>query len=121
MSITHGDLVNLIMREVSPLGLFWPNATGKARAFDNPNRVVSFGLPGSSDILGCLTPSGRMIGIEAKVGRDGHRDQQKNFAAALTKAGGLYILARSTDGTGRDAIEYVLSTLNPDPFLCQTR
>ena len=91
--MTHTDLVNAILLEVSPLGLFWKNNTGVLR--DRDDRPVRYGLPGSSDILGCVR--GRMIGIEAKVGRDRQRDNQSMFALALRNAGGVYILARSVD------------------------
>jgi hypothetical protein len=91
--MTHTDLVNEILLQVSPLGLFWKNNTGVLR--DRDDRPVKYGLPGSSDILGCV--KGRFIGIEAKVGRDRQRENQSFFALAVRNAGGLYILARSVD------------------------
>lgn len=107
--MTHGDLVKRLMLAVSPLGLTWSNATGAARI---EGRMLRYGLPGSSDILLALKPTGRMIGIEAKVGKDAWRPKQQNFARALNAAGGLYILARSTDGTGDDAVSHVMEQLN---------
>jgi len=106
--ITHGDLVNLILLDVSPMGLAWANHTGGLKV---DNRFVRYGLDGSSDILLCRLPYGQLIGIEAKIGKDPQRENQKKFARALTNAGGLYILARSTDGTGDDARAHVLRTL----------
>ena len=107
--MTHGDLVKRLMLAASPYGLCWSNATGAARVDD---RMLRYGLPGSSDILLSKRPTGRMVGIEAKVGKDGWRPKQQNFAKALNAAGGLYILARSTDGTGDDAVAYVLEQLD---------
>lgn len=104
-SVNHATLVNRLLLAASPLGLAWPNQTGALRA---GNRLVRYGLPGSSDILLSAYPSGRLHGIEAKVGNDAWRPKQRAFAAALTKAGGVYILARSTDGTGDDAVAYML-------------
>lgn len=105
--MTHADLVNRLLLAVSPLGLAWSNNTGALKADD---RMIRYGLPGSSDILACV--DGRMVGIEAKVGRDPWRQKQKDFADALTRAGGTYILARSTDGTGDDAIAQTLEMIH---------
>jgi hypothetical protein len=88
----HGDLVNEILLEVSPLGLAWNNPTGALKVED---RFIRYGCPGSPDILGCI--NGRFVGIEAKVGQDRQRGNQRDFATAVRKAGGVYILAHSVD------------------------
>ncbi len=105
--MTHHDLVNRLLLAVSPLGFAWSNNTG---ALKNDGRMIRYGLNGSSDILACI--GGRMFGIEAKVGRDAWRARQRAFAEALTRAGGTYILARSTDGTGDDAVAHTLEIIN---------
>ncbi|MBB4616934.1 hypothetical protein [Sphingomonas abaci] len=105
--MTHADLVNKLLLAVSPMGLAWSNATGAAKV---DGRMLRYGLPGSADILACV--GGRMFGIEAKVGRDAWRPKQRAFAEALTRAGGIYILARSTDGTGDDAVALTLERIN---------
>lgn len=105
--MTHADLVNKLLLAVSPMGLAWSNATGAAKV---DGRMLRYGLPGSADILACV--GGRMFGIEAKVGRDAWRPKQRAFAEALTRAGGTYILARSTDGTGDDAVALTLEQIN---------
>lgn len=97
--MTHAQLVNEILVTVSPLGLAWSNPTGALKTDD---RFIRFGLSGSSDILACI--KGRMIGIEAKCGKDRARPNQQRFATALTAAGGLYIVARSVDDV-RDALK----------------
>lgn len=97
--MSHGTLVNAILADTSPLGLAWSNNTGVLR--DRGDRPVRYGLPGSSDILACI--KGRFVGIEAKVGRDAVRANQRKFGTALTAAGGLYIVARSIDDV-RDAL-----------------
>lgn len=91
--MTHGDLLNAILLEMSPFGLFWKNNTGVLK--DKDGRPVRYGLPGSSDILGCA--NARFIGIEVKVGRDKQRQNQSDFATAVRNAGGIYILARSVE------------------------
>lgn len=91
--MTHSDLVNAILLEVSPLGLAWNNNTGALK--DADGRLVRYGLAGSSDVLACI--NGRFVGIEAKVGRDHQRQNQSDFATAVRAAGGVYILARSVD------------------------
>lgn len=90
--MSHGNLVNQILIAVSPLGMAWSNNTGAIKTED---RFLRYGLSGSSDILACI--GGRFVGIEAKVGKDRVRPNQRRFAEALTKAGGLYIEARSVD------------------------
>jgi hypothetical protein len=91
--MSHGDLVRDILIDISPLGLAWSNNTGVLR--DRDNRPVRYGLPGSSDILACI--SGRFVGVEVKVGRDKQRQNQADFATAVRQAGGIYVLARSVD------------------------
>lgn len=88
----HADLVNSILLTLAPHGLVWSNPTGAVRADD---RFIRFGQPGSPDILGCL--KGRFVGIECKVGKDRQSTVQKNFEAAISRNGGVYILARSID------------------------
>lgn len=91
--MTHSDLVNEILLEISPLGLAWNNNTGALK--DQTGRLVRYGLPGSADVIACL--NGRFIGIEAKVGADRQSQKQADFATAVRRAGGIYILARSVD------------------------
>lgn len=90
--MTHGDLVNACLLALTEEGvLAWDNQTGAAKIQD---RFIHFGLKGSSDILGCLPPTGRLIGVECKVGRDRQRDRQKGFQKAVERCGGLYLLVR---------------------------
>jgi len=91
--MTHRDLVASVLLSISPHGLAWPNNTGALK--DATGRLVRYGLVGSPDILACI--KGRMVGIECKVGRDWQKSAQKQFAAALGKADGIYILARTVE------------------------
>lgn len=108
--MTHADLVNKLLLAVSPLGLAWSNNTGALQA---EGRLIRYGLKGSSDILHVnRARGGQLVAIEAKVGRDAWRKDQKCFAEAVARAGGIYILARSTDGTGADAVAHTLEQIN---------
>jgi len=88
----HSDLVNEILLHLSPLGMAWSNRSGAVKTED---RFLRYGLKGSSDILACI--KGRMVCVEAKIGRDPQRPAQRRFEAAITRAGGIYILAWSVD------------------------
>lgn len=107
-------------------GIFWNHPTGtavpmatikalKSRFHCYPdvvealNRVpvIKFGLEGSADIIGVhtVTVTAEMVGqkigvataIEVKTDTGRQRPEQKRFEAAFAAAGGIYILARSTD------------------------
>lgn len=58
-------------------------------------RPISFGLPGSTDILGVAPGFG--FGLEAKAEAGRQSDQQKKFQAAFERAGGRYGLFRSPE------------------------
>lgn len=94
--MTHTDLCNSVLLELSPLGMCWLNPTGQMKVQDaNGERHIRFGKKGSPDVLACI--KGRFVGVECKVGKDRQRTDQVNFAAALSRAGGVYILAHSVD------------------------
>lgn len=71
--------------------LVWRQNVGKFKL--ETGRMISFGVPGCPDIIGCFR--GRFIGIEVKTPAGRQSDQQKHFQAAVERAGGIYILARS--------------------------
>lgn len=95
MGIEHSNLISEILVALSQKQnvRVWRNETGTARTMSG-NRVISYGLEGSSDILGILGPSGRLLCIECKLGKDKQRDKQKNFERMVVERGGIYILAR---------------------------
>lgn len=55
-------------------------------------RPVTFGLPGSSDIIG--VSAGLAIAPEVKTPGGQLSDQQRRFAAAFERAGGLHLVVR---------------------------
>lgn len=66
-------------------------------------RPVTFGLPGSGDILG--SHRGLPLAVELKAAKGRQSEQQRLFERAWIAAGGVYVLARSPD-------EAVRGTLN---------
>lgn len=79
------------------LGRFWRQNTGSARAFDDPGRVITFGVPGAADISGILRGSGRRVEIEIKTATGRQSLQQQRFEAMIRAMGGIYVVARCQD------------------------
>jgi hypothetical protein len=65
-------------------------------------RPITFGLPGSGDIMGASR--GKPLAIEVKDYTGRQSEIQRNFERAWTKAGGLYLLVRSA----KDAVEGIV-------------
>lgn len=97
-SEAHSRLVDDVHLGVGglPFVRIWKNATGAARSFDDPDRVISFGLKGSSDLIGILL-GGKIICLECKTGNASQSKEQKNFEAMIKKFGGYYFVVRSTE------------------------
>jgi hypothetical protein len=62
---------------------------------DPVGRLVRFGLPGSGDIEGFLSPRGRFLSIECKTSIGAQGQIQRNYQALVERHGGVYIIARS--------------------------
>ena len=52
---------------------------------------------GVSDILACFPPTGQLIAIEVKIGKDKLSDEQKGFMANVSAVGGQYFIASDFD------------------------
>lgn len=65
----------------------WANNTGMIKTED---RVVRFGLKGSSDIIGIY--KGLFLGIEVKTGNAKQSKFQLNFEKMICAQGGIYVL-----------------------------
>lgn len=76
-----------------PAGIFWRVNVG--RATDRHGNVIRFGLPGQADLAGCI--AGLHIEIEVKALTGRQTAQQRNWQAAVERAGDLYVLARSVE------------------------
>lgn len=101
--IRHSNFVHQLLLEINqiPNVRAWKQQVGVARSMDD-DRVISFGLKGSGDITGimrCKSGSGLRLEVDAKVGLDKLRVDQRNFSLMITALGGLYIEARNLNET----------------------
>lgn len=71
----------------------WANNTGVGMDM-NCERIIRFGLKGSSDIIGLYR--GVFLGIEVKTGNAKQSKFQINFQKMVDKIGGLYVVCRET-------------------------
>jgi hypothetical protein len=94
--VTEGDVQSLILAAITrlPKSLFWRNNTGKLR--DRRGRLVSFGLNGSADIIGCY--HGFAVYLEVKLPGQKQRPDQMIFENAVRRADGIYAVVCSVDG-----------------------
>lgn len=82
----------------------WDHPTGVAyRDVDGGRKWITYGLEGSSDIIGVLL-GGQMLCIEIKTGRATQQENQKKFEAMIKRFGGLYFVAHSA----QEALDFVL-------------
>jgi hypothetical protein len=70
----------------------WSNPNGAVRI--RPGKFMSFGLKGSSDILGLL-PGGRFLAVECKAEHSRLSPEQRQFLADVKALGGMTIVAKS--------------------------
>lgn len=86
--------VLLALSEAFHPGVFWRQNAGKVQTKEG--HWIDLGPEGISDIVGFL-PSGQIVFIETKTRRGRQRESQKRWQAAVERAGGIYIVARSGD------------------------
>lgn len=91
------DLMREILAALSaahhPDGIFWRVNVG--RAINRNGSVIRFGLAGQADIAGVLR--GRHVEVEVKTPSGRQSDAQRRWQAAVERASGIYVLARSVD------------------------
>ena len=73
----------------------WRNNSGAL--VDQRGQLVRYGQPGSADVLGVASPSGRLIAIEVKAARGKLSERQQAWGAMIQRHGGVYIIARSVE------------------------
>lgn len=61
---------------------------------DNPRRIISYGLKGSSDIIAIVSPVGVFLGVEIKTGKGRQSPDQLRFEAAVDRVGAAYATIR---------------------------
>ena len=96
MGTEENNLTKEIMAYLTVKQIYhWRNNTGR-------RGTVSYGFPGSADILGLL-PSGRFLGIEVKSPEGLQNDKQMEFESNINVNNGIYLLARCLE----DVSEYI--------------
>ena len=75
--------------------------TGKAYP-PHSRQLVTFGVPGTADIVGIIAPEGRLIMIEVKSAAGKQRAAQVVMQRVITAFGGLYMVARSVEDVDRE-------------------
>jgi hypothetical protein len=114
MATPEGDLVKVCLQYLQFTGVYcWRQNTGanavKAKGAQK-RRFIRYGMPGISDILGCM-PDGRFIAVECKVGKNALTTDQRVFLETIRDAGGIGIVARSVD----DVVEALKDQHDPTP------
>lgn len=103
----HQELVDELLHVVGshPRIRCWPRVVGVGRGLHNYDNVISYGLPGESDIDGIVAPNGRRLSIEVKTGKGKLEPNQVKYRTMVEKFGGLWIEARLPDNADEDAVE----------------
>ena len=94
--------VQKVLGKLPDLAL-WRNNIG------SPDRIHHYGLPvGSADLIGILSPSGRLIALECKSPTGRLRPEQSRWLAAVRTFGAFACVVRSSN----EAIEAITRARN---------
>lgn len=106
----HKYFRNLLLLALSRENYFvWNNESGAAKS-ENGN-FISYGLAGSSDIIGVAAPCGVMLAIECKTGRGALSKKQKAFKEQVLSRGGIFYEAKwvyTEHGDVRHAVQQAI-------------
>jgi len=90
----EAPVLRACLKQLHSRGIFsWRNNSGTLWTNGQP---VSFGYPGSPDIIGIL-PDGRFLGVECKSPTGRQSKKQKAFEQKVKSNGGAYLLVRSVE------------------------
>lgn len=81
---------NVLITMSKPHSMVWANNTGVGRDLNYDDRIIRFGLKGSSDIIGLY--KGIFLAIEIKTGNAVQNKFQKNFEKRVRQIGGIYVV-----------------------------
>jgi hypothetical protein len=98
------DLIADALEELLFQGIpAWRNNSGVmfVKGDAGKDRMIRMGKTGSSDILGCLPPHGKMLAAEAKIGNRRATPEQQQFIDAINKAGGVGFVFRTIEELNR--------------------
>lgn len=87
MSVPHDDLVREIMLYISSIGGVCTKIDTPGLLFTRNGQPVKIGTKGVLDIE--ATIKGRSVKVDAKIGKDRLSTEQKKYAAAVERAGGI--------------------------------
>lgn len=78
-------------------------------------RPVMFGVPGEPDIDGWvrINHTAVRLGIEVKTGQDRMRTKQLTFQSAITRGGGIYVVAHTFEQATADLQTAIDARLHP--------
>jgi hypothetical protein len=115
--VEHEKILRETLVTVGSLEFFrcWRNETGVGLTFAEPHRPFAYGLKGSGDIMGLMSPFGRTVAFEIKSGKATQRESQIRFEEMMTRLGGLYFVVRSA----KEALEFLITAHNRDLELCR--
>lgn len=91
LKVWQSERVNTMGRPVDTRKTF--DVAGCQRQVGTLRWGKSTSTPGSADIS--ATIAGRSVKIEVKIGRDRQSAEQRAYAEAVERAGGLYVVART--------------------------
>ena len=93
-SLTHAGLIKLAVDGLNAMGCYaWKNQSG---AYKRAGAWIKYGLPGSSDVI-VVVPGGFVVFVEAKIGSDEWREDQRAFATEVKTRGCVYQIITSAD------------------------
>lgn len=99
----QAERINTMGRVIDQRKTF-TDVLGYQRQIGSMKYIPTTGTKGSADISATIRrrmPDGSLIGvsvkIEIKAGRDRQRPEQKEYQAAIERAGGVYMIASSFD------------------------
>lgn len=95
---TEKEIQKAILDYLHLKGIFcWRNNSGVVFSeYKGRKRMIRYGLPGSSDILGIMK-DGRFLAIEVKRAKGKESKLQKEFLGNIINNGGVAIVARSIE------------------------
>ncbi len=91
--MSEQDIQSEILAAVTAVPGFLAWRANSALAVTAARQVIRANVPGCADIIGCYR--GRFVAIEVKTETGRQSQQQRRFQAAVERAGGLYVVARS--------------------------
>ena len=100
--VTESEIKKQILEYLTVTNIFaWRQNCGAFIQEENgTKRFIRCGIPGCSDIIGCL-PDGRFLAVECKRPGGKLTMAQKAFLAEIAKNGGVAIVASSVEDVER--------------------